>query len=212
MKFAESMLRLYAVTDRSWLGNQTLVQQVEQALKGGVTCVQLREKTLDPELFTSEAREMKILCSRYGVPLIINDNVDLALEVDADGVHIGQGDMDAHTARRLIGTNKILGVTAKTIEQARLAQEAGADYLGSGAVFGSSTKPDAKAMSLELLRSICSSVAIPVVAIGGIHRGNIDMLRGSGIHGAAIVSGIFSAPDIEKECSLLKEKMKIIVP
>ena len=211
MKFAESMLRLYAVTDRSWLGTQTLAQQVEQALRGGATCVQLREKELNPEDFLSEAKQIKTLCARYGVPLIINDNVELALKVDADGVHVGQEDMDARDVRNLIGADKILGVTAKTIEQAQNAQLAGADYLGSGAVFGSTTKPNARPMSRELLQTICASVSIPVVAIGGIHRGNIASLAGTGIRGAAVVSGIFAAADIEEECFRLRAEIDRIV-
>ena len=211
MKFAESMLRLYAVTDRSWLGAHTLYEQVEAALRGGVTCVQLREKDLDWDTFYREAKELKALCSRYGVPLIINDNVELALEVDADGVHVGQEDMDARDVRSLIGENKILGVTAKTVEQARKAQQAGADYLGSGAVFGSTTKLNARPMSRELLKAICGSVTIPVVAIGGIHRENVASLAGTGIRGAAVVSGIFAAADIEAECRLLRAEIAKIV-
>ena len=211
MKFAESMLRLYAVTDRSWVGTQTLYEQVEAALRGGVTCVQLREKELNPEDFLAEAKEIKTLCARYGVPLIINDNVELALKVDADGVHVGQEDMNARDVRGLIGPAKILGVTAKTIEQAQKAQLAGADYLGSGAVFGSTTKPNARPMTKELLHSICQSVTIPVVAIGGIHRGNIASLAGTGIRGAAVVSGIFAAADIEEECFRLRAEIDRIV-
>lgn len=211
MKFAESMLRLYAVTDRSWVGTQALYEQVEAALRGGVTCVQLREKELNPEDFLSEAKQIKTLCARYGVPLIINDNVELALKVDADGVHVGQEDMNARDVRGLIGPAKILGVTAKTIEQAQNAQLAGADYLGSGAVFGSTTKPNARPMTKELLHSICQSVTIPVVAIGGIHRGNIASLAGTGIRGAAVVSGIFAAADIEEECFRLRAEIDRIV-
>ena len=211
MKFAESILRLYAVTDRSWLGEQTLYKQVEAALKGGVTCVQLREKELNDTDFLAEAKELKILCARYGVPLIINDNVELALKVDADGVHVGQEDRDARDVRALLGKDKILGVTAKTVEQAQRAQQAGADYLGSGAVFGSTTKRNAKPMSKELLQSICQSVTIPVVAIGGIHRGNIASLAGTGIRGAAVVSGIFAAADIESECRILRAEIEKFV-
>lgn len=211
MKFAETMLRLYAVTDRSWVGSQTLAQQVESALLGGATCVQLREKDLSWDTFLGEARELKVLCARYGVPFIINDNVELALEVGADGVHVGQEDMDARDVRSLIGTDKILGVTAKTVEQALRAQQAGADYLGSGAVFGSTTKSNAKPMSRELLQTICRSVSIPVVAIGGIHRGNIASLAGTDIRGAAVVSGIFAAENIEEECRYLRAEIERIV-
>ena len=211
MKFAESMLRLYAVTDRSWLGEQTLYQQVEQALKGGATCVQLREKNLDFEPFLEEAIQLKALCSRYGVPLIINDNVEIALRCGADGVHVGQEDMQARDVRALIGPDKILGVTAKTVEQAQAAQAAGANYLGSGAVFGSTTKTNAKPMSKELLNEICRSVTIPVVAIGGINRHNLPELEGTLIRGAAVVSGIFAASDIEEECRLLRSLSEQLV-
>ena len=210
MKFAESMLRLYAVTDRSWVGTQALYEQVEQALRGGATCVQLREKELNDTDFLAEAKELKILCARYGVPLIINDNVELALKVDADGVHVGQEDMDARDVRGLIGPDKILGVTAKTVEQARKAQRNGADYLGSGAVFGSTTKLNARPMTKALLQEICESVTIPVVAIGGIHRGNLASLAGTGIRGAAVVSGIFAAADIEAECRVLRAEVEKI--
>lgn len=211
MKFVESMLRLYAVTDRGWVGRQTLLQQVECALRGGATCVQLREKELNAEAFLAEAKEIKELCGRYGVPFLINDNVELALAVDADGVHVGQEDMDAWDVRSLIGKDKILGVTAKTVQQALRAQQAGADYLGSGAVFGSTTKTNAKPMTRQLLQSICQSVSIPVVAIGGIHRGNIAALAGTDIRGVAVVSGIFGAADIEEECRLLKAEIERIV-
>ena len=211
MKFVESMLRLYAVTDRGWVGRQTLLQQVECALRGGATCVQLREKELNAEAFLAEAKEIKELCARYGVPFLINDNVELALAVDADGVHVGQEDMDAWDVRSLIGKDKILGVTAKTVQQALRAQQAGADYLGSGAVFGSTTKTNAKPMTRQLLQSICQSVSIPVVAIGGIHRGNIAALAGTDIRGVAEVSGIFGAADIEEECRLLKAEIERIV-
>ena len=203
MKFAESMLRLYAVTDRSWLGEKTLLEQVESAIKGGATCVQLREKNLEFDAFLDEAIQMKKLCSRYGVPCIINDNVEVALRSGADGVHVGQEDMQAKDVRAMIGSGMILGVTAKTVEQAAAAQRAGADYLGSGAVFGSTTKTNARPMSRETLQEICRAVTIPVVAIGGIHLQNIQQLKHTGIHGVAVVSGIFSAVDIEQECRLL---------
>lgn len=204
MKFNREMLRLYAVTDRSWLRGRTLLEQVEDALRGGVTMVQLREKELDETSFMQEAIQMVALCHRYGVPLLINDNIEVALRSGADGVHVGQSDTDARIARQLLGPEKIIGVTAKTVEQARLVQEAGADYIGSGAVFGTSTKMDARPMSAETLHTICASVDIPVVAIGGIHRGNLPELAGTGIAGAAVVSGIFAAEDIEAECQVLR--------
>ena len=205
MKLTKDMMRLYAVTDRSWLRGQTLLEQVEQTLIGGATLVQLREKELDAETFLREAVELAKLCHRYGVPLLINDNVEIARRSGADGVHVGQDDMEAASVRSILGSDMIVGVTAKTVEQALRAQEAGADYLGSGAVFGSATKLNAKPMTKELLKSICSAVSIPVVAIGGINRSNILHLAGTGISGAAIVSGIFAAKDIETECRLLRE-------
>ena len=211
MKFAESMLRLYAVTDRSWLRGETLAGQVEKALRGGATCVQLREKNRSREEVLREAKTLKVLCARYGVPLIINDDAELAVEADADGVHVGQEDMDAADVRKLIGPDRILGVTAKTIEQAQCAQRAGADYLGSGAVFGSTTKLNARPMTRETLRSICASVSIPVVAIGGINLGNIAGLAHTGIRGAAVVSGIFAAEDIERECRLLRAQIESLI-
>lgn len=211
MNFSESMLRLYAVTDRSWLGGQTLSEQVEQALMGGATCVQLREKAMSRDDILQEARTLKALCARFGVPLIINDSAELALEAGADGVHVGQEDMDARDVRRLIGPGMILGVTAKTVNQAQRAQQAGADYLGSGAIFGSTTKRNARPMSRETLQTICKSVSIPVVAIGGISRENIASLSGTGIRGAAVVSGIFAAADIEAECRFLRAQIDSIV-
>lgn len=203
MKLTKEMLRLYAVTDRSWLRGQTLLEQVEQALIGGTTLVQLREKELDEEAFLREATQMARLCHRYGVPLLINDNVGIARRSGADGVHVGQADMEAASVRSLLGPDMIIGVTAKTVEQALRAQEAGADYLGSGAVFGSATKLNAKPMTKELLNAICHAVEIPVVAIGGINRQNILELSGTDIDGVAVVSGIFAADDIEKECRYL---------
>lgn len=189
----------------------SLYEQVEAALRGGATMVQLREKGLegrDSDEFLKEAREIRALTREYGVPLIIDDDVDIAITCGADGVHVGQNDMDAGQARRLLGPERILGVTAKTVEQARKAEEQGADYLGSGAVFGTSTKADAKPMSMETLRSICKSVSIPVVAIGGICLDNIEGLAGSGTAGAAIVSGIFAAENIEETTRELKRRMK----
>ena len=211
MKFCREHLLIYAVTDRAWTGRMTLFEQVEAALMGGATMVQLREKGLadqDFEGFLEEARRMHELTARYGVPLIIDDNVEIALKSGAEGVHVGQNDMDAGEVRRLLGPDRILGVTAKTVEQARRAQDAGADYLGSGAVFGTSTKADAIPMSLERLREICACVRIPVVAIGGICLENIGRLSGSGVAGAAIVSGIFGAEDIEETTRRLAEVMR----
>lgn len=210
MKFDKSQLLIYAVTDRSWTGKMSLYEQTEAALKGGATMVQLREKGLrddNVEEYLEEAKKMRALTEKYNVPLLIDDNIKLANLCGADGVHVGQNDMDAGLARTLLGPDKILGVTAKTVEQALKAQSQGADYLGSGAIFGTSTKKDARPMTMELLRSICASVQIPVVAIGGICLDNIEKLKGGGVAGAAIVSGIFEAEDIEKTTRELREKM-----
>lgn len=196
---------LYAVTDRSWVGKQTLYEQVESALKGGATCVQLREKELDEAAFLEEAVEMKKLCAKYGVPFIINDNVQIAMRCGADGVHVGQSDMAAGNVRRAVGDKMIVGVSAQTVEQALAAQAAGADYLGVGAVFPTSTKSDAREVSRQTLKDICAAVDIPVTAIGGINKGNIAELSGTGVDGVALVSAIFAAEDIEEECKILKK-------
>jgi len=205
MKINEETVRLYAVTDRAWVGRQSLSEQVEAAIRGGATCVQLREKELDDQAFLAEALEMKAICRKYGVPLIVNDRVEIAMRAGADGVHVGQEDMTARQVRAIIGEKMILGVTAKTVEQARQAEADGADYLGSGAVFGSATKLDAKPMTRERLSEICASVQIPVAAIGGICRQNAPELSGTGISGLAVVSGIFAAEDIEGECRALRK-------
>ena len=204
MKLTNEMLRLYAVTDRAWLRGRTLFEQVEDALRGGATMVQLREKELDEDAFLREAIALAKLCHRYGVPLLINDNVEIARRSGADGVHVGQEDMAAAEVRGILGSDMIVGVTAKTVKQALRAQDAGADYLGSGAVFGSSTKLNAKPMTRETLSAITHAVSIPVVAIGGIHSGNILELAGTGIAGVAVVSGIFAAENIEEECRRLR--------
>ena len=204
MNFDKNSLRLYAVTDRAWVGRQTLCQQVEAALQGGVTCVQLREKHLDRDAFLAEARQICALCHRYGVPFIVNDDLDIALACGADGVHVGQDDMPAAEVRRRAGRRLIVGVSAHTPEEARLAEAAGADYLGAGAVFGSATKTDASLLTPAGLQAVCAAVHIPVVAIGGVNAGNILQLQGSGAAGAAVVSGIFGAPDITAACRKLR--------
>ena len=207
----KEQLRLYAVTDRAWLGEETLYEQVEKALKGGATLVQLREKNLPENEVKKEAEELLQLCHRYGVPLILDDDVKLAAEVGADGVHIGQSDMELSHARSILGADKIIGVTAKTVEQAQAAQAGGADYLGSGAVFGSTTKKDAIPMKHELLEEICHSVDIPVVAIGGITADNVLELKGRGMAGVAVVSGIFACKDIEAGTKHLRELVEKII-
>ena len=204
MKFDSRSLRLYAVTDRSWLGTKTLAQQVEEALKGGVTMVQLREKHLDRTAFRMEALELQALCRRYGVPFLLNDDVALALELQADGVHVGQEDMEAGRARAKLGPDKIIGVSAHTVEEALRAQAAGADYLGAGAVFHTGTKGDAGALPHETLRAICEAVDIPVVAIGGITAGNMGQLAGSGVQGVAVVSALFAQADPEQAARTLR--------
>ena len=205
-------LLLYAVTDRSWLPEgETLEEQVEKCLRGGATCIQLREKQLSEEEFLEEARRMKAVCAKYHVPLLINDNVEIALAVDADGVHVGQSDMEALDVRAKLGPDKIIGVTAKTVEQALLAEKHGADYLGSGAVFGTSTKEDASKMDHKVLKQICQAVQIPVVAIGGITEENVAELAGKGICGVAVVSAIFAKKDIEAATRELKKRTEEMV-
>ena len=197
-------LLLYAVTDRSWLGNETLYEQVEKALKGGATFIQLREKELDEEHFMEEAVALKELCHKYHVPFVINDNVRIAKDMDADGVHVGQSDMEAGDVRAKLGPDKIIGVSAQTVEQAILAEQHGADYLGVGAVFPTGSKDDATEVPHETLKAICEAVSIPVIAIGGITQENVSTLAGSGICGIAVISAIYAQPDIRKAAQDLK--------
>lgn len=204
MKCGKRHMLLYAVTDRAWVGKQTLYEQVEAALKGGVTCVQLREKELDEAAFLQEAKGICALCRRYNVPFIINDNVEIAIACGADGIHVGQEDMAAGKVRRRVGDGMILGVSVHTVEEARQAVQDGADYLGLGAVFPTSTKTDVEQMSSETLQTICNAVDVPIVAIGGINRDNLLKLAGSGVDGVALVSAIFSAEDIEGACRELR--------
>lgn len=211
MKCDKKDLLLYAVTDRSWLGEESLYSQVEKALKGGATFIQLREKELDEEHFLKEAKEIKELCKKYRVPFVINDNVEIALAADADGVHVGQSDMEAGDVRRKLGEDKIIGVSAQTVEQAVLAQERGADYLGVGAVFHTGSKADADDVSHEMLKAICDAVDIPVVAIGGISTDNVRRLTGSGICGVAVISAIFAKKDIENATRELKKIVEEMV-
>lgn len=208
MKCAKEWLPLYAVTDRSWLAGRTLYEVAEAALKGGVTCLQLREKELDHESFLQEAISLKKLCDRYQVPLIINDEVEIAIESQAAGVHIGQHDEPAAEVRRCLGPDMLLGVSAQTVEQAVKAERDGADYLGVGAVFPTGTKLDAEDVSYDTLKEICAAVSIPVVAIGGIKRENLGKLSGSGIHGAAVVSAIFAAPEAEAAARALRAAVR----
>ena len=193
MTIGKKDLLLYAVTDQTWTGKLSLYEQVQQAIEGGITCLQLREKNMSEDKFLQEAKEKQI-------PFIVNDDVEVAVKTGADGVHIGQSDMDGAKARALLGPDKILGISARTVEQAQKAQADGADYLGVGAVFHTSTKKDAHAVDFQTLKQICQSVSIPVVAIGGISKENLLQLKGSGVCGVALVSAVFAAEDIRKEC------------
>ena len=197
MKCDKKTMLLYAVTDRAWTGRQSLYEQVEAALKGGATCIQLREKDLNEEDFLRDSIEM-------AVPFLINDNVEIAIKCHADGVHVGQKDMEASQVRQRVGKDMIIGVSAHSVEEALEAVKSGADYLGVGAVFSTSTKSDAEVLSRQVLRDICSAVDIPVVAIGGISKANISQLSGTGVDGVALVSAIFAAENIEDECCMLR--------
>ena len=205
MKCDKTMMRLYAVTDRAWIGQQSLYEQVEAALKGGATCVQLREKNLSEDAFLSEALEIRALCKQYGVPFFINDNVEIAIRCKADGIHVGQEDMAAAQVRQRVGDDMMIGVSAHSVAEALEAVKNGADCLGVGAMFSTSTKTDVDLLPRETLRAICAAVDVPVVAIGGIHKGNIAQLAGTGVDGVALVSAIFAAEDIESECRELRK-------
>lgn len=196
---------LYAVTDRRWLRDKTLASQVEKSIKGGVTCIQLREKELDDEGFLNEALEIKKICNKYNVPFIINDNVEVALKCGANGIHVGQSDMNAGSLRRLVGEEMIIGVSAGTVDEALEAAANGADYIGTGSVFVTSTKDDADHVTYDTLKEICSAVEIPVVAIGGITMENIQELQGSGVDGIAVVSALFAQEDIKSAAAELLE-------
>lgn len=206
MKCGKGDLLLYAVTDRSWLGEKSLYEQVEEALLGGATFIQLREKQLEQEVFLEEAKAIKQLCAKYAVPFVINDNVEIAAAMDADGVHVGQSDMEVNQVRTRLGADKIIGVSAQTVGQAVLAQEQGADYLGVGAVFPTGSKADATEVPHDTLREICAAVTIPVIAIGGIGIENVAQLSGSGICGIAVISAIFAQPDIKAATQELRKK------
>jgi len=215
MKFTKDEIRqgmlLYAVTDQSWLKEgQTLLSVCEDVLKNGATFLQIREKDLDVNSFEAEAAKLKNLCARYKVPYVVNDSVEIALAIDADGVHVGQTDIKGRDIRSLMGTDKILGISAGTVEEAIAAENAGADYIGVGAVFGTSTKKNARNLTVEKLKEISSAVSIPVVAIGGINGKNLMELCGSGVDGVAVVSAIFAAEDPGKataELLTLAKKM-----
>ena len=207
---AEALL-VYAVTDRHWTGKKNLLQQTEEALEGGTTFVQIREKELNEEDFETEAKELQHLCKKYNVPFVVNDNVELAIRINADGVHVGQSDMNAQDVRSLIGSDKILGVSAQTVEEAILAERQGADYLGVGAVFPTGSKDDAIEVPHNTLREICKAVSIPVVAIGGISKNNVHQLKDSGICGIAVISAIYGQEDIKSATKALKDEVQKII-
>lgn len=208
MKCDPKDLLLYAVTDRHWLNGRTLVDVVKESLDGGVTMIQLREKSLDEGKFLEEAKELQALCRERHVPFIVNDNVDIAKAMDADGVHVGQDDMAALDVRAKLGPDKLIGVSAHTVEEALLAEKQGADYLGVGAVFPTSSKSNVGEMSYETLKAICKAVSIPVVAIGGISGENVGKLAGSGICGVAVISAIYAAKDVKAAAADLKATVK----
>lgn len=211
MRVDKKNMLVYAVTDRAWLGERELKEQVEDTIQGGATFIQLREKNMEKEQFLQEAMKIKKVTDKYHVPFVINDDVDIAIACDADGVHVGQKDMEAGKVREKLGKDKIIGVSVQTIEQAILAEKNGADYLGVGAVFPTSTKEDASEVSYNTLKSICNEVSIPVVAIGGIQANNIINLKGSGIDGIAVVSAIFARENITEATKELVEKTKKMI-
>ena len=211
MKCDKKTMLLYAVTDRAWVGKQSLYEQVESALKGGVTCVQLREKELEEDEFLEEAIEIATLCKQYKVPFFINDNVDIAIKCNADGIHVGQEDMIVTQVRQKVGKDMMIGVSVHSVKEALEAVENGADYLGVGAMFSTSTKTDVDVLPKEVLKNICEAVGVPVVAIGGIGKGNLLELSGTGVDGVALVSAIFAAEDIETECRLLRKMSEDMV-
>lgn len=209
MNFTKDDLLLYAVTDRSWLKpGQSLTEVCADVLQNGATFLQIREKDLDAVNFEAEARKLQDLCRTHGVPFVVNDSVEIALAMDADGVHVGQSDIRGRDIRAMIGPDKILGISAGTVEEALAAEAAGADYLGVGAVFGTTTKRNSRTGSLDQLRAVCAAVSIPVVAIGGINAGNLELLRGTGADGAAVVSAIFAADDPGKATAGLLARSK----
>lgn len=211
MKCDKETMLLYAVTDRAWVGRQSLYEQVESAIKGGVTCVQLREKELNDEDFLAEAIEISALCRKHKVPFFINDNVEVAIKCNADGIHVGQEDMAAAQVRSRVGDDMMIGVSVHSVEEALDAVKNGADCLGVGAIFSTSTKTDVDVLPREVLCDICNAVDIPVVAIGGIGKGNISQLAGTGVDGVALVSAIFGADDIENECRILRRMSEEMV-
>ena len=211
MKCDKKDLLLYAITDRTWLNGRKLKDVVKESLDGGATFIQLREKHLDTEHFLLEAKELKDLCHAYHVPFVINDNVEIALAIDADGVHVGQHDMEVQYAREKLGPNKIIGVSAHSVEEAILAEKNGADYLGVGSVFTTTTKSDAGHISFDTVKKICASVSIPIIGIGGITKENVHALHGAGLCGVAVISAIYAQKDIAQATRELKSAVEEMV-
>ncbi len=211
LKLDNKALLLYAITDRTWLKEKTLPEAVEEAILGGATFIQLREKNLDYEEFLKTAGEVKAVTDKYNIPFVINDNVDVAASIDADGVHIGQSDEEIKTVREKLGFNKIIGLSAVTVEEAVKAEQSGADYIGAGAIFNTSTKLDADTVSFETLKEICDAVSIPVVAIGGISKDNVLELIDTGIAGISVVSAIFAQDNIKNATLELLNLTKQII-
>lgn len=208
MNIKASDMTLYAVTDAAWTGEKTLMEQTEEAMKGGITFLQLREKHLPEAAFLKEAIEIRDLARKYQIPFVINDNIEIAQKAEADGVHVGQDDMPVEEVRQILGPDKIIGVSAHNVEEAVRAEQGGADYLGVGAVYPTSTKENTSAVSMEEMKKICQTVSIPVVAIGGIKKDNMNVLTGTGVDGIAVVSAIFAAKDIRKAARELLEAVK----
>lgn len=211
MKFNRESLLMYAITDRRWLHGKTLEQAVEEALQGGATFIQLREKDLEGEHLEQEALSVQKICQKHNVPFILDDNVALAKKINADGVHVGQHDMAADQVRRILGPDKIVGVSARTVEDALRAEREGASYLGVGAVFPTGSKNDASPVSRKTLKEICEAVSIPVIAIGGITAENVTELKGTGIAGVAVISAVFAQKDIRQAAEYLKKQTEKVV-
>ncbi len=216
MKYSKEQIRkamlLYAVTDQSWLKEgETLLDVVKEVLKNGATFLQIREKDLSETDFEEEAKKLQDICKEYHVPYVVNDNVEIAIKIEADGVHVGQSDIKGRDIRAMIGADKILGISAGTVEEAISAEQAGADYIGVGAIFGTSTKKNARNMTMDRLKEIVDAVTIPVVAIGGINASNILEFVGSKVDGVAVVSAIFAAknPGEATKDLLLKAQMVV---
>lgn len=208
MKLNKEDMLLYAVTDRTWLKHKSIEEIVEEAIEGGISFLQLREKQLSFGEFVEEAKEIKKLTDKYKIPFVINDHVEVALAIDADGVHIGQSDEEITEARKKLGKDKIIGVSVHDVEEARRAEASGADYLGVGAMFITTSKDDAVTVTMETLKNICNEVSIPVVAIGGISKNNIKELMGNNISGVAVISAIFAQENIKEASRELLELSK----